>query len=127
MTETIGARVPASHCPDCGHVLDGAYDPKEGAVPPKEGGNQAVPPKEGGNQAVPPKEGGNQAVPPKEGDFAVCIECGCPMVYRADQTLRPLLAPEWAKLKEEERTQIEAMRAAVDARRREQGKAGKSN
>ena len=83
MSEPFGARLPLSHCTDCGTELNGAFDTRAGHHVPK------------------------------EGDLSVCIQCGNPMVYRADQTLRAMTALEWAVLKREQRMEVEHAQAQV--------------
>jgi hypothetical protein len=81
----FGPRLPVSYCDDCGAELDGAFDANL------------------------------TGHMPKEGDYSVCIECGNPMVFRADQTLRAMTQREWDALKAEERREFARLQAGVDA------------
>jgi len=51
---------------------------------------------------------------PSEGDISVCAYCQNIAVYRADQTLRPMTAREWAALPAPMRSELETIKAAID-------------
>jgi hypothetical protein len=51
---------------------------------------------------------------PAEGDISICAYCGNISVYRADQTLRPITAREWATMPTETREQLWRARHALD-------------
>jgi hypothetical protein len=50
---------------------------------------------------------------PSEGDVSVCAYCHNIAVYRADQTLRPMTAREWAALPAYVRRELEAIKAHI--------------
>ena len=51
---------------------------------------------------------------PSEGDISVCGYCQNIAVFRADQTLRPMTAREWAAMSPDERQQLERVKLALD-------------
>lgn len=51
---------------------------------------------------------------PSEGDISVCCYCQNIAVFRADQTLRPMTAREWAALPQPMRGELEKIKTSID-------------
>src|SRR5262245_40050821 len=77
-------RVPSSSCPRCGCEMDGALGSKP-----------------------------NSDAPPRAGSLAVCIDCGAPLVFAEDLSLRLLSDQEILALRPEERADLVRVVAAV--------------